>query len=230
MIKIKRAILSVSDKSGIVELAKFLTENGVEILSTGGTAKLLRENGIDVVDVSEFTGFPEILDGRVKTLHPKIYGGILSIRDNKDHIKEMEENNLVPIDLVVCNLYPFEQTLKKGATDEEIIENIDIGGPTMIRAAAKNYKYVVVIVKPDFYSLLIDEMKKNDGKVSEEFSFKCAAEVFKFTSRYDYIISSYFSEKLDKKILPEEIDLRLNSFKVRKFLSITYLIWNQLIY
>jgi len=209
MIEIKRAILSVSEKKGIVELAKFLTENGVEILSTGGTAKLLRENGINVVDVSEFTGFPEILDGRVKTLHPKIYGGILSIRDNEKHTKEMEENNLLPIDLVVCNLYPFEQTLKKGASDEEIIENIDIGGPTMIRAAAKNYKYVVVIVKPGFYPLLIEEMKKNDGKVSEDFSFKCAAEVFKFTSRYDYIISSYFESKIEKKQLPDEIDIRL---------------------
>lgn len=209
MIEIKRAIISVSDKGGIVELAKFLSEHKVEILSTGGTAKLLRENGIEVKDVSEFTGFPEILDGRVKTLHPKIYGGILSIRDNSEHQRQMQENNLVPIDLVVCNLYPFEQTLKKGADDEEIIENIDIGGPTMIRAAAKNYKYVVVVVKPDFYPLLVEEMKKNNGKVSEEFSFRCAAEVFRFTSRYDYIISSYFKNRIDKKALEDEIDLRL---------------------
>ena len=121
MINIRRAILSVSDKSGIVELANFLKKFNVEILSTGGTAKILRENGIEVKDVSEFTSFPEILDGRVKTLHPKIYGGILSIRDNEKHQKQMEENNLVPIDLIVCNLYPFEETLKKGAKDEEII-------------------------------------------------------------------------------------------------------------
>lgn len=213
MIEIRRAIISVSDKKGIVELAKFLIENGVEILSTGGTAKLLRENGINVVDVSEFTGFPEILDGRVKTLHPKIYGGILSIRDNPQHTKEMEKNNLVPIDLVVCNLYPFEETLKKGAEHDEIIENIDIGGPTMIRAAAKNYKYVVVIVKSEFYPVLIEEMKKNNGKVGEDFSFRCAAEVFRFTSKYDYIISSYFKNKIEKKQLPDEIDIRLIKVK-----------------
>jgi len=209
MINIRRAILSVSDKSGIVELANFLKKFNVEILSTGGTAKILRENGIEVKDVSEFTSFPEILDGRVKTLHPKIYGGILSIRDNEKHQKQMEENNLVPIDLIVCNLYPFEETLKKGAKDEEIIENIDIGGPTMIRAGAKNYKYVVVVIKPEMYKELMDEMGKNNGKVSEEFSFRCAGYVFNFTSRYDYIISTYFKRKLEKKEFEDEIDIRL---------------------
>ena len=129
MIQIKRAIISVSDKSGLTDLAKVLTKYGVEILSTGGTSKTLREAGFSVKDISEFTGFPEILDGRVKTLHPKIYGGLISVRDNTAHLEQMQKNGLVPIDLVVCNLYPFEQTLKKGASDEEIIENIDIGGP-----------------------------------------------------------------------------------------------------
>ncbi|MCM8820461.1 MAG: bifunctional phosphoribosylaminoimidazolecarboxamide formyltransferase/IMP cyclohydrolase [Candidatus Omnitrophica bacterium] len=210
MIEIRRAIMSVSDKSGIVELAKFLSEQGVEILSTGGTAKILRENGIKVMDVSEFTGFPEILDGRVKTLHPRIYGGLLAIRDNKEHQRQMEENNLVPIDLIVCNLYPFEATLKRGASHEEIIENIDIGGPTMIRAASKNYKYVCVLVKPEMYKEFMEEMEKNNNYVSEEFSLKCAMEVFRHTSRYDFAISSYFSKKVEgERPLPDEMDMHL---------------------
>lgn len=210
MIKIRRAIVSVSDKSGIVELCKFLAERNVEIISTGGTAKTLRENGIKVKDVSEFTGFPEILDGRVKTLHPRIYGGLLAIRDNKEHQKQMEENNLVPIDLIVCNLYPFEETLKRGASHEEIIENIDIGGPTMIRAASKNYKYVCVLVKPEMYKEFMEEMENNNNFISEDFSFRCAMEVFRHTSRYDFTIASYFSKKLKgDNILPDEMDIRL---------------------
>ncbi|MGC8976376.1 MAG: bifunctional phosphoribosylaminoimidazolecarboxamide formyltransferase/IMP cyclohydrolase [Candidatus Ratteibacteria bacterium] len=209
MIKIERAVISVSDKTGIVELAKFLKKYNVEIISTGKTAKTLKENGIDVFEVSEFTGFPEILDGRVKTLHPKIYGGILSIRDNQDHLKQMKENEIKPIQLIVCNLYPFEKTLKMGKNDQEIIENIDIGGPTMIRAGAKNYKYVCVLSDPYFYNEFIDEMEKNNGFVSEEFSFKCAKEVFKLTSRYDSIIFSYFSRKLEKEIFPSEMHLYL---------------------
>ncbi|HOK55717.1 MAG TPA: bifunctional phosphoribosylaminoimidazolecarboxamide formyltransferase/IMP cyclohydrolase [bacterium] len=209
MIKIERAIISVSDKTGIIELAKFLKKYNVEIISTGGTAKTLKENGIDVIEVSQFTGFPEILDGRVKTLHPKIYGGILSIKDKEDHLKQMEENKIQPIQLIICNLYPFEKTLKMGKSDEEIIENIDIGGPTMIRAGAKNYKYVCVLVKTEMYEEFIKEMEKNNGTVSEEFSFKCAREVFRLTSRYDFIISSYFTDKIEKEILPSEMDIRL---------------------
>ncbi|MCM8804574.1 MAG: bifunctional phosphoribosylaminoimidazolecarboxamide formyltransferase/IMP cyclohydrolase, partial [Candidatus Omnitrophica bacterium] len=153
--------------------------------------------------------FPEILDGRVKTLHPKIYGGILSIKEKSEHIKQMEENEIKPIQLIVCNLYPFEETLKKGKSDDEIIENIDIGGPTMIRAGAKNYKYVCVLTNSSLYDEFIKEMEKNNGYVSDNFSFKCAKEVFKLTSKYDYIISSYFSNKIEKEILPDEIDLRL---------------------
>jgi len=209
MIKIERAILSVSDKTGIVELAKFLKKYNVEIISTGGTAKLLRENGIDVIEVGQFTGFPEILDGRVKTLHPKIYGGILSIKDKEEHLREMYENKILPIQLIVCNLYPFEETLKSGKGDEEIIENIDIGGPTMIRAGAKNYKYVCVLINPSLYSEFMEQMEKNNGFVSVEFSLKCAKEVFRLTSRYDFLIYSYFSKKTEKEILPDEIDLRL---------------------
>lgn len=209
MIKIERAILSVSDKKNIVELAKFLKKYNVEIISTGGTAKLLKENGIDVIEVSQFTGFPEILDGRVKTLHPKIYGGILSIRDKEEHLRQMKENNILPIQLIVCNLYPFEETLKSGKGDEEIIENIDIGGPTMIRAGAKNYKYVCVLINPSFYNEFMDQMEKNNGCVSIEFSLKCAKEVFKLTSRYDFLIYSYFSKKTEREILPDEIDLKL---------------------
>ncbi len=209
MIKIGRAILSVSDKTGIVELAEFLRKYDVEIISTGGTARTLKEKGIVVKDVSEFTGFPEILDGRVKTLHPRIYGGILAIRDNREHQRQMRENGLVPVDLIVCNLYPFEETLKKGAKDEEIIENIDIGGPTMIRAASKNYKHVCVLVKCGLYNEFIGEMEKNKGCVSEEFSFRCAREVFRHTSKYDFAIASYFSSKIETKILPDELDMRL---------------------
>jgi len=208
--KVKRALLSVYDKKGIVDFAQGLKDLGIEILSTGGTAKLLKEKGVFVREVSEVTGFPEILDGRVKTLHPLIHGGILFKRKEKTHLEEVERLSIPQIDLVAVNLYPFREVVSNPEVDlEEAMENIDIGGPTMIRAAAKNYKYVVVIVKPEFYPLLIEEMKKNNGKVSEDFSFKCAAEVFRFTSRYDYIISSYFESKIEKKQLPDEIDIRL---------------------
>ncbi len=209
MIKIERAILSVSDKTGIIELAKVLKKYNVEIISTGGTAKILKENKIDVIEVGQFTGFPEILDGRVKTLHPKIYGGILSIKDNPEHLKQINQHNIPPIQLIVCNLYPFEKTLKSGKSDEEIIENIDIGGPTIIRAGAKNYKYVCVLVKPEMYDEFIKEIEDNNGSITEEFSFKCAKEVFKLTSRYDHIIFTYFSGKIEKEILPSEINIHL---------------------
>jgi len=209
MIKIERAILTVSDKTGIVELAQFLRTYNIEILSTGGTSKTLRASGIDVQDISDFTGFPEILDGRVKTLHPKIYGGILAVRDNENHKQQMKENNLVPIDLIVCNLYPFEQTLTKGASDEEIIENIDIGGPTMIRAASKNYKHVCVLPTVELYEEFKKEMQKHKGFISEDFSFRCAREVFRYTARYDFVISSYFSRKIKKQLLADDMDIRL---------------------
>ena len=149
--RIQRALISVSDKNGIVEFSRALTELDIEIISTGGTASLLRDNKIPVKDVSELTGFPEMMDGRVKTLHPKIHGGILALRDNPAHVAKMQEHGIAPIDLVVVNLYPFEATVARGAAFDEVVENIDIGGPTMVRAAAKNHRHVGVVVDPKDY-------------------------------------------------------------------------------
>ena len=194
--KIQRAIISLSDKSGIVQFAKDLQAFGVEILSTGGTAKALRESGLRIMEVSEYTGFPEMLDGRVKTLHPKIHGGLLGIRDNPDHAKKMREHGIIPIDMVVVNLYPFEATVAKpSCTLAEAIENIDIGGPSMLRAAAKNYPYVTVIVDPVDYRTVLEEMKKNGGVVSKETNFRLAKKVYALTARYDTAISKYLEGK-----------------------------------
>jgi phosphoribosylaminoimidazolecarboxamide formyltransferase/IMP cyclohydrolase len=194
--KIKRAIISLSDKSGIVPFAKELQAYGVEILSTGGTAKTLRESGLKIMDVSEYTGFPEMLDGRVKTLHPKIHGGLLGVRDNPEHAKKMKEHGIIPTDMVVVNLYPFEATVAKpSCTLEEAIENIDIGGPSMLRAAAKNYPYVTVIVDPADYAPVLEEMKKNGGAVSKETNFRLAKKVYALTSRYDKAITEYLAKK-----------------------------------
>ena len=194
--KIQRAIISLSDKSGIVQFAKDLQAFGVEILSTGGTAKTLRESGLKVMDVSEYTGFPEMLDGRVKTLHPKIHGGLLGIRDNPEHAKKMKEHGIIPIDMVVVNLYPFEATVAKpSCTLEEAIENIDIGGPSMLRAAAKNYPYVTVIVDPVDYKIVLEEMKKSGGVVGKETNFRLAKKVYQLTSRYDRAITEYLAKK-----------------------------------
>jgi len=194
--KIQRAIISLSDKSGIVQFAKDLQAFGVEILSTGGTAKTLRESGLKIIDVSEYTGFPEMLDGRVKTLHPKIHGGLLGIRDNPEHAKKMKEHGIIPTDMVVVNLYPFEATVAKpSCTLEEAIENIDIGGPSMLRAAAKNYPYVTVIVDPADYKTVLEEMKKSGGAVSKETNFRLAKKAYQLTSRYDRAISEYLAKK-----------------------------------
>ena len=194
--KIQRAIISLSDKTGIVPFAKDLQAFGVEILSTGGTAKTLRESGLKIMDVSEYTGFPEMLDGRVKTLHPKIHGGLLGIRDNPEHAKKMKEHGIIPIDMVVVNLYPFEATVAKpSCTLEEAIENIDIGGPSMLRAAAKNYPYVTVIVDPVDYKIVLEEMKKSGGVVGKETNFRLAKKVYQLTSRYDRAITEYLAKK-----------------------------------
>lgn len=194
MIEVKRALISVSDKTGIVELARVLSKKGVEIVSTGGTAKTLKQAGISVKEISEITGFPEILDGRVKTLHPIIYGGILYKRDNLSHIEQVKLHNIGQIDLVVVNLYPFEKVFfSKDASDEELIENIDIGGPSMLRAAAKNWKFVCVLVSSKFYPAIIEEIE-NQGGIYETTSRKCAAEVFRTTSYYDWLISRYFGK------------------------------------
>ena len=174
----KRALISVSDKTGIVEFAKDLVNLGVEVISTGGTAKLLKEQGVKVTGISEVTGFPEILDGRVKTLHPNIHSGLLAIRDRVEHQEQLDELNIQPIDLVVVNLYPFKETISKAdVTYEDAIENIDIGGPTMLRSAAKNHAFVTVLVDAKDYSIVLEEMKK--GEVSFETRRRLAAKVFR---------------------------------------------------
>ncbi|HRZ87054.1 MAG TPA: bifunctional phosphoribosylaminoimidazolecarboxamide formyltransferase/IMP cyclohydrolase [bacterium] len=192
MKRVERALISVTDKKGIVEFAKGLHELDIEIVSTGGTAALLKEAGLPVVSIADFTGFPEMLDGRVKTLHPKVHGGILAKRDDEKHVREMEKHGIQPIDMVVINLYPFEQTIAKpNVPFDEVIENIDIGGPSMIRSAAKNYKDVAVVVNPSKYEPVLNELKKNDCRLSEELKFRLAVEAFKTTSSYDTVIYNY---------------------------------------
>lgn len=201
----KRALVSVYDKEGIVEFSKKLNDLGYEIVSTGGTYKLLKEENINVIDVSEVTNFPEILDGRVKTLNPYIHGGLLYKRDNKEHVATIEKEGIKPIDIVVNNLYPFEETLKKeNVSHEEIIENIDIGGPSMIRAAAKNFNDVAVIIDPKDYSLIIEELEK--GGISLNTKRYLAAKVFSYTSYYDSIIAEYFN-KINEVEYPEYLTL-----------------------
>lgn len=193
--QMKRALLSVSDKTGIVDFAKELVALGWELISTGGTHKTLEQAGIPVIGVSDITGFPECLDGRVKTLHPAIHGGLLAIRSNEEHMKQLAEQHIDPIDMVVVNLYPFKQTiLKDGVTRAEAIENIDIGGPTMIRAAAKNYQDVAVIVDPKDYATVLDELKAN-GEVSLETKFRLSTKVFMHTAHYDSLIAAYMKEQ-----------------------------------
>lgn len=197
MAKIKRVLISLSDKSGAVEFSKKLSEFGVEFLSTGGTAKILRDAGLRVKDVSEYTGFPEMLDGRVKTLHPKIHGALLGIRSNPEHVDTMKKHGIEPIDMIVVNLYPFRETISKpGCTFEDAIENIDIGGPTMLRSASKNFQSVTVVIDPADYPMIIETMKKNNGEVSAEINLKLAYKVFKTTSDYDRMISDYLKDQL----------------------------------
>ncbi len=197
--RIKRAILSVYDKSGIIEFAQGLQAFGVEILSTGGTYKLLKEKGLAVKEVSEHTGFPEMLDGRVKTLHPKIHGGILGRRDDPKHQEQMKAHGIEPIDLVAVNLYPFKATISKpNVTLEEAIENIDIGGPTMLRSAAKNYRDVAVVIDPKDYGPVLDEMKRSGGEIPESKRYELAKKVFFATSDYDRTIFSYLDGREGK--------------------------------
>jgi phosphoribosylaminoimidazolecarboxamide formyltransferase / IMP cyclohydrolase len=192
MRKIERAIISVTDKTGVVDFAKKLSEFGVQILSTGGTAKAMRNGGISVTEISDYTGFPEMLDGRVKTLHPKVHGGILGVRDNEEHVKMMKKHGIENIDLLVVNLYQFEKTVaKEGVTLEDAIENIDIGGPAMLRSSAKNFKYVTIITDPADYSVVLDEMKANGGATTLKTRFRLAKKVFQLTNRYDGAITKY---------------------------------------
>lgn len=191
--KIKRCLISVSNKSGIVDLAKYLAAKDVEIISTGGTCKLLQDNQIPVKDISDFTGFPEIMDGRVKTLHPKVHGGLLAILDNENHQKQAQENDIESIDLLIINLYPFVETLARTNDAAEIIENIDIGGPAMVRSASKNFAYKTVVTDATDYESLMAQMDENDGATSFEFRRNCATLAFKRIADYDVAISDYFA-------------------------------------
>jgi phosphoribosylaminoimidazolecarboxamide formyltransferase/IMP cyclohydrolase len=194
-IRIRRAIISVSDKRDILIMARCLKDFGVEILSTGGTARFLQSEGIDVKEISEFTGFPEMLDGRVKTLHPKVHGGILGRRDKKDHVEQMQRYGILPIDMVVINLYPFEKTVARdGCSIEEAIENIDIGGPAMIRSASKNFESVAVVVDPMDYPSIINELKEGGGTISVDTTFRLAKKAFRITSNYDRAIADYLEK------------------------------------
>lgn len=196
MPKIKRALISVSDKTGLVEFAKALSDLGVEIISTGGTAKVLSDAGIKVTNISDVTGFPEMMEGRVKTLHPKVHGGILADRTKPEHLQEAKEHEIQLIDLVVVNLYPFAKTVAKpDVTLEEAIENIDIGGPSMVRSAAKNFLSVTVIVDPQDYERVLEEMQKYGGETSYETRARLAAKAFTHTASYDSMISGYLRSK-----------------------------------
>lgn len=197
--KIKRALISVSNKANLIDFAKNLHDRGIEILSTGGTAKALKDAGIPVIDVSDHTGFPEMMDGRLKTLHPIVHGGLLAIRGNPEHEAAAEKHNIPPIDLLVVNLYPFEQTVARGGDFDECVENIDIGGPAMIRAAAKNHAAVTVVVETSDYELVTTELDQYGGAVSSELRRSLAAKAFARTSHYDAAISNWFAQQLGNK-------------------------------
>ena len=206
MKKVRRAIISVTDKTGVVDFARALAAHGVEIISTGGTAELIKNSGVTVVPISTYTGSPEMLDGRLKTLHPRIHGGILGIRENPQHRKDMEANNILPIDMVVVNLYAFEETVAKGCTLEDAIENIDIGGPTMLRAAAKNHNDVAVVVDPADYAKILAEMKEQKGQLTRQTRFSLARKVFQTTARYDAAISNYLGAVPDNPEIEQARD------------------------
>jgi len=209
MASISRVLLSVTDKTGIVDFAAALSAMGAELVSTGGTARLLRESGIAVKDVSEVTGFPEMLDGRVKTMHPKIAGGLLAMRSNPEHMRAIEAQGIAPIDMVVVNLYRFEDVAARaGAVLEELIENIDIGGPTMLRAAAKNYQDVAVVVAPEDYPAILDELRANAGALSFETKWRLARKVFRTTADYDAAISARLERVDGAGPLPADLALR----------------------
>ncbi|MFM5932239.1 MAG: bifunctional phosphoribosylaminoimidazolecarboxamide formyltransferase/IMP cyclohydrolase [Novosphingobium sp.] len=202
-VTIRRALLSVSDKAGLVELGQTLAGRGVELVSTGGTAKALRDAGLAVMDISELTGFPEMMDGRVKTLHPKVHGGLLAVRDNAEHAAAMAEHAIGAIDLVVVNLYPFEATVAKGAERDEVIENIDIGGPSMVRSAAKNHAYVTIVTDPADYATLQAELDAKDGATSYDFRRRLAGKAYAATAAYDAMISQWFAFADQQELFPE---------------------------
>ena len=194
--KISRALLSASDKTGIVDFARALAAQGIELISTGGTARTLADAGLRVIDVAELTGFPEMMDGRVKTLHPSVHGGLLAIRHNADHVAAMQTHSIRPIDLLVVNLYPFEATVAKDAGFDECVENVDIGGPAMIRAAAKNHADVAVVVEPEDYAALLAELSAHAGSTTLAFRKRLAAKAYARTAAYDAAISNWFADAL----------------------------------
>src|SRR5215213_8705100 len=195
-VRVRRALLTVSDKRGLVEFARGLADLGIEIVSTGGTARELEGAGFEIRSIDDDTGSPEILDGRVKTLNPRIYAGLLAVRSNPEHIATLGEHNIEPIDLVCVNLYPFERTAaRRGVADDEVIENIDIGGPTLIRAAAKNHKFAAVVVTPESYDAVLEELKMGEGRLSGQTRQALALEAFALTARYDAAISRWFAER-----------------------------------
>ncbi len=197
-VRVRRALLSVSDKRGIVDFARGLSELGIELISTGGTAQALRDAGLEVWAIEDFTGFPEIMDGRVKTLHPKLYAGLLAVRSKAEHLEQANEHGVEMVDLVCVNLYPFERTAaRRGVDDAEVIENIDIGGPTMIRAAAKNHAYTAVVVGPESYDAVLEELRGSDARLSMTTRESLAAEAFALTARYDTAIARWFAEKAE---------------------------------
>ncbi|MBC2652441.1 bifunctional phosphoribosylaminoimidazolecarboxamide formyltransferase/IMP cyclohydrolase [Novosphingobium aerophilum] len=204
-ITLRRALLSVSDKAGLVDLGRALAARGVELVSTGGTAGALREAGLAVKDISELTGFPEMMDGRVKTLHPKVHGGLLAVRDNPEHAAAMAEHAIGAIDLVVVNLYPFEATVAKGAARDEIIENIDIGGPSMVRSAAKNHAYVTIVTDPADYPALLAELEAGDGATGYDFRRRMAGKAYAATAAYDSMISQWFAFADQGETFPETL-------------------------
>ena len=214
MKKIKRVLISVYDKQGIVDFARFLNQQGIEIISTGGTAKLLTENGIQCIPVSNVTNAPEMLDGRVKTLHPKIHGAILAKRDNPNHLAQLKEQGIVPIDMAVINLYPFSDVISKPETTLDVaLENIDIGGPTMIRAAAKNFHDVAVVTSPLQYKFIIEEMEKNEGELVAVVRKKLAADAFRLTNLYDGVITNYLSKSEEEQKYPNNISINFNKIQ-----------------
>ena len=203
---IKRALLSVSDKTGLVEFGKFLSDQGIEILSTGGSAKALADAGVPVKEVAEHTGFPEMMDGRVKTLHPKIHGGLLALRNNDKHVGAMVDHEIGAIGLLVVNLYPFEETVEKGADFATCIENIDIGGPAMIRSASKNHAFVTVVVEASDYDDVMASIEQNNGATSADLRKKLAAKAFARTGSYDAAISAWFADQVGETY-PERLNV-----------------------
>ena len=216
-VKISRALLSVSDKTGLAELGQALARHGVELVSTGGTAKALRDIGLEVRDISDLTGFPEMMDGRVKTLHPKVHGGLLAVRDDPAHAEAMTAHGIGAIDLVVVNLYPFAQTVARGAGRDEVIENIDIGGPSMVRSAAKNHAYVAIVTDPADYGELIEALDGAGGMTSLDLRRRLAAKAFAATAAYDAMIASWFAFADQGQLFPDTLPVTMRKSEILRY-------------